>query len=145
MYNFADLQLLSQLDTCANPTGLCALSAGAAMVLAVPGAKPGHVHVELYSTKSVTKIEAHESALACIALSADGSLLATASEKGTLVRVWSTATGAQLKELRRGVNRAGIHSLAFAPSNSMLCVASGKVGSGFVFLEARKKSCYVSV
>lgn len=42
-------------------------------------------------------VEAHTTALACIALSLDGKLLATASERGTLVRVFSTADGSKVQ------------------------------------------------
>lgn len=48
VYNFADLQLLHQIETTNNSRGLCALSASPNIVLAVPGVKPGTVHVELY-------------------------------------------------------------------------------------------------
>ena len=55
-------------------------------VLAIPGAQRGHVRVELYDLRKTTLIAAHEAALACIALNASGTRLATASEKGTLIR-----------------------------------------------------------
>ena len=42
-------------------------------------------------------VEAHTTALACIALSLDGKLLATASERGTLVRIFSTADGSKVQ------------------------------------------------
>lgn len=132
VYNFADLQLLYQLDTCPNPKGLCALSAGNQMVLAVPGAKPGEVAIERYSDKASTTIVAHTSTIAQLGLSADGALLATASEKGTLVRVWNVQTGQMIKELRRGADKAVIHSLAFSLGNRMLCVSSDK-GTAHIF------------
>lgn len=42
-------------------------------------------------------IQAHSSGLACIALSQDGKMVATASERGTLVRIHSTSDGAKLQ------------------------------------------------
>ena len=42
-------------------------------------------------------IQAHAAALACLTLSQDGRLLATASERGTLVRIHSTADGSRLQ------------------------------------------------
>lgn len=56
-------------------------------------------------------VQAHASALACIALSGGGRLLATASEKGTLVRVWSTADGSKLQVVAHGlsVSPCGAH------------------------------------
>jgi len=107
VYRFSDLKLLDQINTQANPKGLVALCAHAANnVLALPGLSKGHVRLELYDLRKSTVITAHESDVAMLALSADGSLLATASDKGTLLRIFSTHTGALQKELRRGVDRA---------------------------------------
>jgi len=132
VYNFADLQLLFQFDTCQNPKGICALSAGTEMVLAVPGPKVGQVKIELYSAKKSTLIEAHNTAVAMLGLARDGALLASASEKGTLIRIWNCNTGQKLKELRRGADKAIIHSLNFNISSTALCVASDK-GTAHIF------------
>ena len=50
------------------------------------------------------EIKAHNSSLGMIKLSQDGTMLVTASEKGTLLRVWNTETGEQMTELRRGAD-----------------------------------------
>eukprot|EP01104_Vermistella_antarctica_P016841 TRINITY_DN5842_c0_g1_i1.p1 TRINITY_DN5842_c0_g1~~TRINITY_DN5842_c0_g1_i1.p1 ORF type:complete len:363 (-),score=82.25 TRINITY_DN5842_c0_g1_i1:66-1154(-) len=127
VYNFADLQLVDQIETSYNPKGLCALSPDANnTVLACPGEKPGHVHVELYDKKVTQVIQAHSNALTQIALNLEGTLLATASDKGTLIRVFNTSTAQQLREFRRGADRAEIYSIAFNPTSSFLCVSSDK-------------------
>ena len=55
------------------------------------------MRVELYDVRRTKFVEAHTTALACIALSLDGKLLATASERGTLVRIFSTADGSKVQ------------------------------------------------
>eukprot|EP00879_Flechtneria_rotunda_P020614 GHRR01021692.1.p1 GENE.GHRR01021692.1~~GHRR01021692.1.p1 ORF type:complete len:212 (+),score=67.49 GHRR01021692.1:1304-1939(+) len=62
----------------------------------------------------------------------DGKRLATASDKGTLVRVWNTADGQLLQELRRGTEPAHIHSIAFSKHCDWLAVSSDK-GTVHVF------------
>mmetsp|Transcript_4908 Transcript_4908/g.6669 ORF Transcript_4908/g.6669 Transcript_4908/m.6669 type:complete len:362 (-) Transcript_4908:85-1170(-) len=127
VYNFADLKLLHQIETLANPRGLCALSPNAAyLTLACPGLHKGEVRVELYESKRTKFIAAHESPLACLALSLDGALLATASEKGTILRVFNTADGTKLRELRRGADPANIFSLAFSPDAEFVASSSDK-------------------
>jgi len=48
-----------------------------------------------------------------MALNFSGSLLATASDKGTLIRIFSTEDGTPLQEVRRGTDKAEIFSLTF--------------------------------
>lgn len=67
-------------------------------------------------------IEAHKGEIASLALSADGLLLATASEKGTIIRVFSVETGTKVYQFRRGTYPTKIHSMCFSSDNQFLAV-----------------------
>jgi WD40 repeat protein len=84
-------------------------------MLAFPGRQRGHIQlVDLADAKRAPSlIVAHAGTLACLSMSMDGSKVASASEKGTLIRVFDTETGKLLNELRRGSERAEIHRCAF--------------------------------
>lgn len=133
VYNFADLKLLSQIETLTNDKGLVSISSSnESTVLACPGLHTGEVRVELYDRRQTKFISAHNGALACLSLSIDGKRLATASEKGTLIRVWNTADGMLLQELRRGSDPAVIYSVALSKGSEWLAVSSDK-GTVHVF------------
>ncbi|KAL3232244.1 Autophagy-related protein 21 [Nakaseomyces bracarensis] len=74
----------------------------------------------------------HRGNIICMHISFDGKLLATASEKGTIVRISKTgvendfAAGPSLyKEFRRGTRASHLHQLIFKKDNSYLaCVGS---------------------
>lgn len=101
VYNFADLKLVHQIETVPNPRGLCAVSQQqGSLVLVCPGGQKGQVRVEHYGARRTKFIMAHDSRIACFALSQDGRLIATASSKGTLVRVFSAVDGKLLQEVR---------------------------------------------
>ncbi|KAF4364752.1 hypothetical protein F8388_018428 [Cannabis sativa] len=133
VYNFADLKLLHQIETIANPKGLCEVShVSSPVVLVCPGLQKGQVRVEHYGSKRTKFIMAHDSRIACFSLTQDGRLLATASSKGTLVRIYNTLDGSLLQEVRRGADRAEIYSLAFSSTAQWLAVSSDK-GTVHVF------------
>ncbi|OWK49421.1 WD repeat domain phosphoinositide-interacting protein 4 [Lonchura striata] len=84
------------------------------------------------SSSAPVAISAHQSEVGCAALSAPGTLLASASRRGTLIRLFCTQSRARLLELRRGTDPATLYCLAFSPDCSFLCAASDK-GTGHVF------------
>nr|XP_021408510.1 WD repeat domain phosphoinositide-interacting protein 4 [Lonchura striata domestica] len=94
-------------------------------ILDLGAAQPG-------SSSAPVAISAHQSEVGCAALSAPGTLLASASRRGTLIRLFCTQSRARLLELRRGTDPATLYCLAFSPDCSFLCAASDK-GTGHVF------------
>jgi len=118
---------LHVFDTANNPKGLCSLSPSSSnSLLALPGPKTGEVQlVDLGSPDLAPLVlPCHSSSLACLTINTEGTRLATASGKGTLVRVWDTKDGQLLAELRRGSQPAHISSINFNASSSLLCVTS---------------------
>ncbi|KAI8048511.1 WD40-repeat-containing domain protein [Syncephalis plumigaleata] len=87
--------------------------------------RPRSTSMSSMMTNKLT-IMAHTASLGYIAMSQSGHLLASASEKGTLIRVFDTQTGRILHEFRRGADRADIYSIAFNADATRLCVASDK-------------------
>lgn len=100
IYNFLDLKLLLQIETDLNPNGLCEISQNSSpMVLVSLGLKEGQIRVEDFGSKKSKFVMAHDSRVVCMSLTQDGRLLATASTKGTLIRIFNTLDGTRLQEV----------------------------------------------
>lgn len=69
-------------------------------------------------------IQAHKAPVANLSLNSTGTLLATASDKGTVIRVFSLPNGDKLHEFRRGSYPAKIYSISFNAVSTLLCVSS---------------------
>lgn len=122
-------------DTWDNPKGLCQVSPVASCerhLLLFPGQRCGSVQIlDLCTNEPGTSlcpvtINAHQSELACLALNQHGTLLATASIKGTLIRVFDTLQKNLVVELRRGADPATLYCINFNRDSEFLCVSSDK-------------------
>lgn len=114
---------IADYETENNPFGLCALGDN---LVAFPGKLPGQVKVYDADFTRVSIFNAHESPLRALALNAKGDMIASASEQGTIIRLWAYPSCTKIAEFRRGVDPAAIFSIAFSPDSSMLAVTSDK-------------------
>uniref|UniRef100_A0A672IC53 Uncharacterized protein n=1 Tax=Salarias fasciatus TaxID=181472 RepID=A0A672IC53_SALFA len=119
VYSFPENpEKLFEFDTRENPKGLVDLSPSLEkQLLLFPGHKCGSLQlVDLSHSKPCTSsapftINAHQSEIACVALNQTGSVAASASRKGTLIRLFDTSSRDKLVELRRGTDPATLYCL----------------------------------
>jgi WD40 repeat protein len=75
---------------------------------------------------STSNVDAHENNIAFISLNYDGSIMATASDKGTLIRLFLTNTCSFVQEFRRGKDKACIRDICFSNNNKLIACSSNK-------------------
>lgn len=151
IYDITNMQLLHTIETSPNPGAICALSSDEKnCFLAYPSPVPqsslsfsgipnnhglsnansdlsrnGDVVIfDTIALAPINIIEAHKSPLSALAFNFDGTLLATASDKGTIVRVFSIPSTTKLYQFRRGTYPARIFSLNFNANSTLLAVSS---------------------
>ena len=91
-------------------------------------------------------IPAHTGHLAAIQFSPSGTRIATASDKGTVIRVFNVLDGAKLYELRRGLKRtADIYSLSFSSCGDYLACSSNTETVHIFKLEEKPRERYVQL
>lgn len=60
-------------------------------------------------------IPAHDTEVGAIAVNPDGTLIASASERGHIIKIYSTDAGEVVQELKRGNSKAYIENILFHP------------------------------
>ncbi|KRZ07052.1 WD repeat domain phosphoinositide-interacting protein 2, partial [Trichinella zimbabwensis] len=128
VHNIRDMKVLHTIrDTPSNPSGLCDLTPADVSFVAYPGStNSGEVHLfDAATLQGLSVIPAHNGPLNALKFNAEGTLLASASEKGTVIRVFAIPGGQRLFEFRRGIKRcASIYSLAFSMDSAFLACTS---------------------
>lgn len=129
IHNIRDMKVLHTIrDTPSNMSGLCALSDNSDnCYIAYPGNNQiGEVQIfDGINLRAVTMIAAHDAPIAALTFNTNATLLATASEKGTVIRVFSIPEGVKIFEFRRGMKRcAKINSLSFSQDSLYLACSS---------------------
>ena len=149
LYDVQNMKLLYTIETSPNPFAICALSpSNENCYLAYPlpqksaptnvpqpaHTPPNSTHVptttgevlifDAVKLEAVNVVEAHKSPLSCMAFNSEGTMVATASDKGTIIRIFSVPDGQKLYQFRRGSMPSRIFSMAFNTSSTLLCVSS---------------------
>ncbi|KAF2861838.1 WD repeat domain phosphoinositide-interacting protein [Piedraia hortae CBS 480.64] len=146
VYDISNMSLQHQQETPLNSAGICALSTQSKHnFLALPhyadqpkAFNPSHVPpsirreaiggevavFDLDTLQEVAVVSAHQAPLSCLAMNGEGTLLATASEKGTVIRIFSIPKGQKVCQFRRGSMPARIFSMSFNVASTLLCVSS---------------------
>ncbi|EEH22693.1 hypothetical protein PABG_04904 [Paracoccidioides brasiliensis Pb03] len=149
LYDIQTMKLLYTIETSPNPNAICALSPSSEncyLTYPLPQkappssftppshAPPSNTHISptsgevlIFDTlklEAINVVEAHKSPLSCLAMNTEGTLLATASDKGTIIRVFSVPEGQKLYQFRRGSMPSRIFSMSFNITSTLLCVSS---------------------
>lgn len=129
------VERLFTLETRNNPYGLCEITpifTAQREIIAYPGRKMGSIQLlDLANTEAGISsapitINAHQNEIGCLSINQQGVLVATASTKGTLIRVWDTSKRILLVELRRGTDPATVYCINFSQDSEFLCCSSDK-------------------
>ena len=129
VFTFPTFENIDIIDTFQNPKGVIAISANTEeTIIAYPDKSKGYVRIKSYSSQKpdTSLLNAHESQIACLSINKEGTLLATASDKGTLLRLFKIDDGTLVQELRRGTENATIYSIAFDPQSKFLACTSDR-------------------
>lgn len=110
--------------TYANDKGICVMNANSD-VIATLGTNKGEVAIWKYANDIYKTIKAHNTNIEAIALSTNGNYVATASETGTLVRVFNVETEKMEYEFRRGSQSACVYDICFSNDTKLLACCSG--------------------
>lgn len=125
------------LNTSPNAQGLMALSDSESQLLAFPHGDAGDVVVyDCLAPRLLANMSAHKAPVVEMQFNRSGTLLATASVTGTVIRVFSVPSGEKLFSFRRGNRPSHIASIAFSEYSEFIAAGSSS-GTVHVFsLEA---------
>lgn len=144
--NIYDLQTMASvhsITTISNPGAICALSSDSAKpYLAFPtNILNGELSVfDTVALQHVCAVQAHKSPISSVSFNFDGTLLATASDKGTIIRVFNVPDASCLHHFRRGTYPATIYGMTFNMQSNLLAVSSDSDTIHIFKLKKRKHS-----
>lgn len=111
--------------TYCNENGICKFSnEDDSLIIATLGSKKGEIAIWKLKSEKYSTIQAHTNNISAIALNNDGTLVATGSECGTNIHVYSTETGKELYKFRRGTKSAIIYDITFDKDSKFLACCS---------------------
>lgn len=84
------------------------------------------IKILTFGDNKTIEIKAHENKIKCMAINKEATHLATASERGTIIRIFNIQNGDKLFEFRRGTNSSIIQNIVFSNDLNFLAVLSDR-------------------
>ena len=94
-------------------------------IIAFKGLQGGDVMLfDCNTLRVISHVKAHKTPISALSFNSDATLLATASAKGTVIRVFAIPSAQHLVSFRRGTYSCSINSLSFSPCSKYLSAGS---------------------
>lgn len=136
LFNINTLVTIAIENTFDNPLGIIGISNGDnnKLIVAFPYEAQGSIFIGDISQKceKLSVFHAHDSRVVCISVNKEGTLIATASDKGTLIRIFTTNDDQKSWEFRRGTKSVEMNCITFDPNNKFIGCSSN-VGTIHLF------------
>ena len=126
IYKFDTLNLIKTIEVSSHPNKLICMGQENSEYLIYPGEEIGSVAITKLGEDYLETIQAHASKIENLFVSNDGKYIVTASETGTMIRIFDIKTREKVIEFRRGVDPTKINDLKLSNNNSILLVSSIK-------------------
>ena len=136
LFNINTLETITILNTFDNPLGIIALSNGDnnKLIAAFPYEAQGSIFIGDFFQKceKLSVLHAHDSRVVCISINKEGTLMASSSDKGTLIRIYIINDDQKFWEFRRGTKSVEMNCITFDPNNKFIGCSSN-VGTIHIF------------
>ena len=133
IFYFENFQNLYKIETGDNTKELIAINQSPKnTIIAYPSKKGGRITIKkIFSNinednKSEESYQLHDYGVSKISINYTGTLIASANENGTIIRIHSCEDGSFLMEFKRGHDKAKINTICFDNETKFMAVSSSK-------------------
>lgn len=127
LFSLSSFQSIDIIETGENIHGVIGINYNEDYtIIAYPDKKKGKINIKNYEKKNNISIDAHEKTIGIIILTNNGDLMASATEMGTIIRIFETDNGNLIQEVRRGKEKAQIRCICFEKNNKFIAASSNR-------------------
>ena len=132
VFTLGNYEKIDSLKTFTNKNGIFGISLNPKLnIISYPSPDLGKIIIKDYDNKiegnfTTNEINAHKNEIIALVMNYDGTLISSASEKGTIIKIFRTKDGSLLQELRRGTEPAEIYSISFDFKSRYIACSSNK-------------------
>ena len=127
VFNLSSFESIDIIETGENIHGVIGINYNIDnTIIAYPDKKKGKIKIKNYEKTTNISVDAHEKIIGNIVLTINGDLMASATEMGTIIRIFNTENGHLLQEIRRGKEKAHIRCICFEQNNRFIAASSSR-------------------